>query len=163
MPRYTFDGNTKVIWATVANKDFPAQSELAAGVDLSCFLTGDGLNINFSENSVDDSALCEPFDATLPGTYGVSPELTLRRHNDAGGDVDTAWDTFSTRGETGSLVVRLGEDSDTAMTTGDKVMVFPGTVGIRRPAPSARNTNVSFMLTIFGSEEPALDAVVVAS
>lgn len=163
MPRYTFDGYTKVAWATIANKNFPAQSELNAGVDLECGLTGDGLNINFSENAVDDAALCEPYDAELPGTYKVSPELTLKRRNTVGGDTDLYWTTFNTRGEQGALVVRVGIDSDTDWAAGQKVEVYPGSVGIRRRRPSARNTQDAFMITIFGSEEPSLDATVVAS
>lgn len=163
MPRYVDDGMTKVAWATVADKEFVAFSELNAGDDIECGLTGDGLNINFSENEVDDAALCEPFDATLPGTFKVSPELTLKRHNTVNGDTDVYWTLFSTRGEAGALVVRRGIDSDTAWQTGQAVEVYPGTVGVRRPAATARNQQARFMLTIFGSEEPALDGIVVAS
>lgn len=163
MPRYIFDGMTKVTWFVPADPDFPALSELAAGVDLECLLTGDGLNINFSENAVDDAALCEPFDAELPGSYKVSPELTLKRLNTAAAADDTAWYTFRTRGEAGALAVRVGVDSDTAWTAGQRAEVYPGTVGVRRRRPSARNTQDAFMLTIFGSEEPSLDAIVVAS
>lgn len=161
MPRFVDDGNTKVAWATIANKNFPAQSELVAGEDIECFLTGDGLNVNFSENEVDDAALCESYDATLPGTYKVSPELTLKRRTPAADD--TAWNLFSTRNESGALVVRRGIDSDTAWTAGQSVEVYPGATGVRRVAPTARNEQAKFMITIFGSEEPALDAIVVAS
>jgi hypothetical protein len=161
MPRYVNDGNIKVGWATIANKNFPASSELLAGEDVECLLTKDGLNITFNENSVDDAALCETFDAVLPGSYGVSIELTLKRVTPAASD--TAWNLFSTRGETGALVVRRGIDADTNWTTGDKVEVYPGTVGIRRPAAAATNEQGKFMVTIFGSEEPSLDATVVAS
>lgn len=163
MPRYVDDGMTKVAWAPIADEDFPALSELIAGEDIECGLTGDGLNINFSENEVDDAALCEPFDATLPGTFKVSPELTLKRHNTVGGDTDVYWTLFNTRGEQGALVVRRGIDSDTAWAAGQAVEVYPGTVGVRRPAATARNQQARFMLTIFGSEEPGLDALVVAS
>jgi hypothetical protein len=161
MPRFTDDGNTKVAWGTFADKNFIALSELTAAEDIECLLTGDGLNYNFSENEVDDTALCEPYDAVLPGSYKVSPELTLKRITPAASD--TAWNLFSTRNEQGAVVVRVGIDSDTAWTAGQKVMVFPGATGVRRPATPARNEQAKFMITIFGSEEPALDAVVVAS
>lgn len=162
MPRYVNDGNIKVAWATVADKDFPAMSEIAAGDDIECFLTKDGLNITFNENEVDDAALCETFDAVLPGSYGVSIELTMKRETPTASDVP--WTTlFNTRGETGALVVRRGIDADTAWAAGQKVEVYPGTLGVRRPAPAATNEQARFMVTIFGSEEPALDATVVAS
>lgn len=161
MARYVNDGNLKVAWATIASKAFPAHSELVAGDDLECFLTKDGLGVNFSENTVDDAALCETFDATLPGSFAVNIELTLKRETPVASD--TAWALFSTRGEVGALVVRRGIDADTDWTAGQKVEVYPGTVGIRRPAPSATNEQGKFMITVYGSEEPSLDATVVAS
>lgn len=163
MPRYTHDGYTKVAWATVADKNFVTLSELTAGEDLECDLTGDGLNIAFSENSVDDSALCEAFDAALPGTYGVNPELTYKRRNTENGDTDAMWNLFNERNESGALVVRRGIPSSTDWAAGQPVEVYPARVGIRKPAASTRNTQVNFMVTFFGSEEPALDGIVVAS
>lgn len=163
MPRYTDDGYTKVAWAQIADKEFPALSELTAGEDIECGLTGDGLNTNTTENEVDDSALCETYDATLPGTFKVNPELTLKRQNTVGGDTDVYWDLFSTRGETGALVVRRGIPSETPWAAAQKVEVYPGTTGIRKSQASARNQQTRFMLTIFGSEAPAQDATVVAS
>lgn len=163
MPRYTHDGYTKVAWATIADKEFVALSELNAGEDLECHLTGDGLNIAFSENSVDDSALCEAFNAALPGTYSVNPELTYKRNNTEGGDTDAMWNLFSTRNESGALVVRRGIPSSTAWQAGQAVEVYPVRVGIRKPAPSSRDEQVTFMVTFYGTEEPALDGIVVAS
>jgi hypothetical protein len=163
MPRFTDDGYTKVAWGQFADKEFIALSELAAAEDIECGLTGDGLNTNTTENEVDDAALCETYDATLPGTFKVNPELTLKRQNTENGDTDTYWDLFSTRGETGALVVRRGITSETAWTAGQKVEVYPGTTGIRKSQQSARNQQTRFMLTIYGSSAPALDGVVVAS
>lgn len=163
MPRYANDGMLKVAWGIFADGDFIAMSELAASDDIECHLTKDGLNITFSENEVEDGALCEVFDATLPGSYGVSVELTMKRRNTVGGDTDAAWDLFNTRGEVGTLVVRRGIDSDTAWAVGQDVEAYPGTVGIRQPQPPASNEQGKFMVKIFGSEEPSLDGVVVAS
>jgi hypothetical protein len=164
MPRYANDGMLKVAWGTFgSNGDFVALTELVAAEDIECHLTKDGLNITFSENEVEDGALCEVFDATLPGSYGVSIELTLKRRNTEGGDTDVAWDLFNTRGEVGALVVRRGIDSDTAWAVGDPVETYFGTVGIRQPQPPASNEQGKFMVKIFGSEEPSLDGIVVAS
>lgn len=163
MPRYSPDGVTQVWWAEVANKDFVAQSELNAGIELACHLTKDGLKLGFAENTTPDDALCEVYDATLPGSYGTSAELTLKRRNTVGGDTDVAWLALATRGETGALVVRRGIDADTAPTAGQAVEVYPGSLGIRRPSDTASNEQAKFMISIYGSEEPSLDAIVVAS
>lgn len=163
MPRYANDGMLKVAWGTFADPDFIASTELAVAVDIECHLTKDGLNITFSENEVEDGALCEVFDATLPGSYGVAIELTMKRRNTVGGDTDVAWDLFATRGEVGTLVVRRGIPSETDWAVGQPVESYPGTVGIRQPQPPASNEQGKFMVKIFGSEEPALDGIVVAS
>ncbi|HLT68892.1 MAG TPA: hypothetical protein VKZ72_01925 [Acidimicrobiales bacterium] len=163
MPRYVNDGNIKVAWGTFADKNFIALSELGAADDIECHLTKDGLGITFNENEVEDGALCETFDATLPGSYGVQIELTMKRRNTDGGDTDVAWDLFNTRGETGALVVRRGIDADVAWQAGQPVEVYPGTVGVRQPVAPASNEQARFMVRIYGSEEPALDAEVVAS
>lgn len=163
MPRYANDGFIQAWWGEVANPAFVAQSELNAMVELACHLTKDGLKTGFTESSVDDGALCEVYDAELPGSFKTAVELTLKRRNTADGDTDVAWNLFSTRGETGTLVVRRGIDADTAPTAGQAVESYPGTLGIRRPADVASNEQAKFMITIFGSREPELDGIVVAS
>lgn len=163
MPRYSPDGLTQVWWADVADPAFVAQSELVAAPELACHLTKDGLKLGFNENTTDDAALCEVYDATLPGSFGTQAELTLKRRNTVGGDTDIAWNLLSTRGETGALVVRRGIDADLAPTAGQPVEVYPGSLGIRRPADTASNEQEKFMISIYGSEEPELDGIIVAS
>lgn len=162
MPRYANDGMIEAIWIeTVADPEFVAMSEIATGTRLACLMTKDGLKTGFTENEVDDGALCETYDATLPGSYKTAVELTLKRLTQPG--TDTAWTLFATRGETGTLVVRRGMVTDTAFAAAQKVESYPSVVGIRRPADVATNEQAKFMLTLFGSLGPALDGVVVAS
>lgn len=163
MPRYANDGFIQAWWGDVADPALVAQSELNAMIELACHMTKDGLKTGFTESSVDDGALCETYDAELPGSYKTAVELTLKRRNKVGGDTDVAWNLFSTRGETGTLVVRRGIEADTAPTAGQDVEVYPGTLGIRRPADVASNEQAKFMITIFGSQAPELDGLVVAS
>lgn len=163
MPRYANDGFIQAWWGEVANPAFVAQSELNAMVELACHLTKDGLKTGFTENTVDDGALCEVFDAQLPGSYSTAVELTVKRRNTVGGDTDVGWNLFSTRGEEGTLVIRRGIEADTNPTAGQPVESYPGRLGIRRPADVATNEQGKFMITIFGSEEPELDGIVVAS
>jgi len=164
MPRYANDGYIQAVWVTtVVDKDFPSQSVLNAAEDLACHMTKDGLKTGFTENEVDDGALCETYDATLPGSYKTAVELTLKRRNTVGGDTDVAWDLLSNRGEVGTLVVRRGVPAETPWAASQAVESYPGSLGIRRPADVATNEQSKFMLTIFGSEAPSLDGVVVAS
>lgn len=168
MPRYINDGYTKVTWVpgagTIADITSPTLAELAAGEDLECHLTKDGLNITFAENAFEDGALCEVFDAQGAGTFGVSIELTLKRRNTVGGDTDAAWALFH-HGDVGFLVVRRGVEL--AVTpdyeTGDAVEVYAVQSGNKRPAPTATNEQAKFMTSFYATTTPELDGVVAAS
>src|SRR5690606_14210283 len=117
MARYANDGMIKATWApTVADIAAPTVTELTTGVDLECHLTKDGLGITTTENTVDDGALCEAFDAQLPGSYSVAMAMTLKRDND---DLVDPWSFFA-RGDEGYLVIRRGVASATAWTIADK-------------------------------------------
>lgn len=162
MPRYANDGYIEAIWIeSVADPEFVAMSEIATGVRLACLMTKDGLKTGFTESEVDDGALCEAYDRTLPGSYKTAVELTLKRETQPGDD--PAWDLFATRGEEGTLVVRRGMPTADAFAAAQKVESYPSVTGIRRPADVATNEQAKFMLTLFGSSEPALDGLVVAS
>ena len=163
MPRSPNDGYLKVAWIDYADKHFVSATVLNAATEIECELTKDGLSTGFTENTVDDGALCEAYDATLPGSYSTAVELTLKRRNTENGDTDLGWDLFNTRDEAGLLVVRRGILSDTAWTAAQPIETYPSTTGIRRPADVATNEQAKFMLTLFGSEAPDLDAVVVIS
>lgn len=159
MARYANDGMLKVTWApSVANKAAPTVAELNAGVDVECHLTKDGLGVTNNENTVDDGALCEVFDAQLPGSYSTQMALTMKRNNVSASD---PW-TFFTRGEEGFLVVRRGIVSATAWAATQPVEVYPAIAGIKSPAPTASNEQARMMLNFYGTEEPELDGVVAA-
>lgn len=166
MPQYTPDGLTKVTWVlAIGDPDFPGVTELELGVDLECFLTKDGLNVTFNEQSVASGVLCEKFDRTRAGTFGLQAELKMYRHNEGDtADVDTAWNTFN-HGDEGYLVVRRGVDLEDQpdYEAGDKVEVYVVESGNKRPSPTAGNENETFMVSFYGSAAPHLDAVVAAS
>src|SRR5690606_10113921 len=118
MPRYANDGMIKATSVpSISDKTAATVTELGAGEDLECHLTKDGLGITFNENAVEDGALCEVFDAQLPGSYSVQISLTLTRNST---EADDPW-TFFPRADTGYLLVRRGAPSAEAYARGSPV------------------------------------------
>ena len=159
MARYANDGMIKATWApTIANIAAPTVSELNTGDDLECHLTKDGLGVTNNENTVDDGALCEVFDAQLPGSYSTQMALTLKRNNTTLSD---PWGFFA-RGDEGYLVVRRGVAAAEAWAAGQAVEVYPAIAGQKSPAPTASNEQARMTINLYGTSEPELDGVVAA-
>lgn len=152
------DGNIKCTYVpTIANSAAPTTAELAAGTALECLITADGLEISVDEEVVSIPKLCETTTAEAPGRskYGVS--LTMVRKTLTVEDV--AWTTLL-RGLTGYLVFRYGTAVATAYASTQKVQVFPGAFGERRPQKPEANGATKFMSQFYVSSQPKLDAVI---
>lgn len=160
MAKMLADGNVKAtLVLSIANIAAPTTAALNGGVDLECLITADGLSVSVDEAVVALPALCETFDAQSPGRATYAIDLTMYRHIATVDDV--AWTTLL-RGLNGFLVLRYGVDVDTAYTAAQKVLVFPGTAGERKPNPTTANGGVTFGSRWYVSSQPELDAVVAA-
>lgn len=161
MSRYPFEEFTKVIWVPgasgIANRGAPTVAEIAAGVDLSCFLTRDGLQLPNTTSGADDSSLCSKQDTSTPGSVAFNPQLKLYRDN----GTDTAWN-LANWGDEGNLVVRRGVAYGTAIAAGQKVEVYAGQFGNPTPIPSASNTNQALEVMLFNRPGTNLKATVAA-
>lgn len=142
MARYPFEEFTKVVWVPgasgIANIAAPTVAEIAAGTDITCFLTKDGLNLGGTTNKVDQGGLCDHVDGDTVGTVKFDASLKGYRDNAAGGD--DYWD-LGVWGSAGHLVVRRGILFGTAFAAAQKVEVYKGQLGQKVPATSAANTN----------------------
>lgn len=162
MTKMLADGNVKCAFVvSIANIQAPdVSSELTAGstVALECLITADGLSVSVDEAVVALPALCETFDAEAPGRAKYAIDLTCYRHVETA--LDKAWTTLL-RNTVGFLVVRYGVPYTTPFATGDKLLVFPGAAGERKPLPTEANGGVKFSSHWYVSSQPALDAVAV--
>ncbi|MBX6360097.1 MAG: hypothetical protein IRZ03_08460 [Acidobacterium ailaaui] len=155
------DGNIKVSYVpSIADPAAPTVTELQAGTSLECLITADGLNPSSDEDTVSIPKLCETTNSQAPGrtTYGF--DLTFVRQEDEVDDV--AWTTLL-RGTEGFLVIRYGVPHDTAWAADQKVQVYPGRCGERRPQQPEANGATTFMSTWYVAGQPELDAVVSGS
>jgi hypothetical protein len=118
----------------------PTDDELTAGtvVDLSCYITGDGLATETSENSVEDPRLCSKQIFEARGDFSNSLELTYVYNTTSEPDDEAR--TALTPGATGFIVLRYGLDSDEPIAVGDLVDVYPVEMGAQRKNTPARNS-----------------------
>ena len=159
MAKMLADGNVKATFVlAIPDISAPVAATLNAGVDLECLITADGLSISVDEAVVALPALCETFDAESPGRAKYAIDLTMYRHVATVDDV--AWTTMI-RGLAGFLVIRYGVDVNTSYAAADKVLVFPGTAGERKPNPTTANGGVTFGSRWYVGTQPELDGVVV--
>ena len=142
MQRYPFDEMTKVYWVpTIADISAPTVSELTAGVDITCFLTKDGLAPGGSTSKVDGGSLCSRVDGQSIGS--VTYDATLKGYRDRESGGDDFWILCSWNAA-GYLVIRRGTTYSTAFAAANKVEVYEASMGEPVMASSAKDTNQTF-------------------
>lgn len=160
--KYPFEEYTRVAWLAGEDAIDDINEPLLAdvtneSVDITCYLTKDGLTIGGTTNAVDSAALCSRVDSQKAGSVGYSPMLTMFRYHDD----DVAWDLTSW-GTEGFLVVRRGPRYDSAWAAGQAVEVYKVQMGEKIPADSATNAMQTFQVALF-VDQADLDATIVAS
>ncbi|MEV1315370.1 hypothetical protein AB0J14_04715 [Micromonospora arborensis] len=117
----------------------PTVAELTAGavIDLSCYLTGDGLTTETSENNVEDPRLCSKAVFENRGDYTDTIELTYV-FNPASPANDEARLGLPP-GTRGFLVLRWAVDSEAPIAAAGEVDVFPVEMGAQRKQTPGRN------------------------
>lgn len=151
---------TVVLTDTVDDITAPTLAEIAAGDDITCYLTKDGLNPGGTTNKVDSGSLCNRLDGQTIGTVGYDFTLKGFRYT-TDGDGDVFWDLVSW-GENKVLIVRRGIQYGTTWQAGDKCEVYKGQTGEPVMQSSATNTNQMFEVG-FAVDDAELKAEVVAS
>jgi hypothetical protein len=110
MARYANDGMIRIqVVTTIANIASVTVAEYNAGVNVTNFVTKDGLTVPANQNYVDNSSLAETYDAQVVGSFGGPVTMTGIR--DAA--TDTFWDLV-VYGTNTHLVVRRGIATATA-------------------------------------------------
>jgi hypothetical protein len=142
---------------TVANKAAPTVAEINAGVDLTPWLTRDGLDTPQGGSTVDVAGASSRYNATQSGSYGGDPiSATFFRDTVAGSD--TAWATLP-RGTAGYFVIgRFG----LTPAAGERVEVWEINVISRAMVAIADNEAQRFVASMAVPSEPN-DAAVVAA
>lgn len=123
----------------IANPAVPKLTELNAvsHIDLSCYLTGDGLSTETSENTTDDPRLCSKQVFEARGDFTDTMEITYV-FNPASPADDEARIGLPP-GTQGFIVLRWAVDSEDPFVIGDLVDVYPVEMGAQKKNTPARN------------------------
>lgn len=151
------DGTTKVAWVeTIANRAAPTAAELNAGIDLTDFITADGLIGYAAETAeIDNSSLASTFDTKLPGRASYSGSM-FRLKKQTG--VDAVYDTLI-RNAIGNVVVRRYVDQGPAFAAGDELQVYPTQCGEIQHIDPEANTVGRYEVPTMVTTEPEMRAL----
>lgn len=155
------NGTVRVVYLPTVSA-IPKITELSGvtAKELACYLTGEGLNTDTSENNVEDARLCSKQTYEQPGDYTDTLEITYVFNTKVPTD-DVARLTLP-RGTKGFIVVRWAVDHDTSWTTGDIVDRYPITAGQQRKMTPARNGVHRIVQKLFVTGEVGRDLVTIA-
>lgn len=169
MAVYGSEGNVLVLWVPQSPNGItapaaPTTTELghASVVNVSAFVTRDGVQRPEGGNSIDTASIVNTHDTTAPGTTSGVPTLRCLLQTQDGTEDNLAWETFGdARGTVGSLVVRDGLPWETAIANGQEVEVYHNVIldTAQKSAP-ATNTPSTFSVQMHTQSDPVRRAVV---
>lgn len=160
MPAYPFEEHTRVaILPTIADLTAPTLAEIAAGVDITCDLTKDGLSLERSTETVSRTPWHKLLLAEDPGRYGAGGARLKARRYTQGSD-EVLWDAAVFR-TSAFMVVRRGILYAVPWAAGQLVEAVGFRYGKRATVSSAANVNVSFVVPILVHDDE--DEAVVAA
>jgi hypothetical protein len=142
----TSNGTVQVHWVpTIADPNNPNVTEISAAsaLDISCYLTADGLTLSADETTTTNRRLCSKQEYTIGGTITWSIGA-LRYVWDPQGLYTDTHDAYQTLApdSSGYLVVRWGRDAETPIAAADVVDVFAVTLGEQVPQTPEANSEL---------------------
>lgn len=156
MSRTVYEGNVKVLFAaTVASKTAPTVANIAAAIELTPFITKDGVSVPSTQNMVDSATIEDVFDAQRVGSWGGGP-LTLTMFRDDEDETDS-YDLIEYGLEGFLIISRFGDP-----IVGSKVEVWPVEAHEPTLMQTGANEMQKFSAAFAVTSAPAMRAVVAA-
>ena len=164
MARITPDSRTKVhIVDTIASIAAPTVAELAAGSEVTAFVTPAGIDTPENASDADISSLESRRDFTTPGTLGGDLTGEFYRDDGTGGTTDDAGTAMTPELDTHLVIARFGgTGTDNAIIATDVVEVWKVRVSTRSNSRITRNEALRFVAVYAVQATPDLAAVVAA-
>ena len=163
MARITPDGYTKVHFVTtLSSLTSPTLVQIAAGTELTSYLTPAGIDTPEEGTDADSSSIASPRDFSIPATIGGDFSAEFYRDDATGSGTDAAWNALP-RLTTGWLVIaRFGGSTDEthAIQAGDSVEVWPCRVSQRSNSRITRGEALRFTTTFAISADMVTGTVV---
>jgi len=158
--RITPDSYTKIhIVDSISSASAPTVAELAAGTEVTGFLTPAGLDTPEEGTDADISSIASARDFSVPATIGGDISGEFYRDDSS----DSAWDAMARLTVTNLVISRFGgTGTENAIIATDVVEVWPVRVSQRSNSRITRGEALRFTSTFALSGDPTLDAVVAA-
>jgi len=156
MARITPDGYTKVhVVDTISSLAAPTEAEIAAGTEVTPFLTPAGLDTPEEGTDADSSDLSSARDKSIPATIGGVITGEFYRDDGTGGTTDDAWTAMPRLKITHLVIARFGgSDTDNAIQATDSVEVWPVRVSQRSNSRLARGDALRFTVNFALRDDP---------
>ncbi|GMA26200.1 hypothetical protein GCM10025864_39590 [Luteimicrobium album] len=144
LPVTPSDGNTRVLLVpAIADETAPTVTELtgAGVVDISCYLTVDGLAATLDEAQISIDLLCSRVTRQEPGR--VTPSLTFTGVDNTNTDYEDDFNELVdalTYLSIWYVVIRRGLPFEDAIAAGQKVTVLKGKAGMKQLVASEANS-----------------------
>ena len=164
MARITPDGYTKIHFIpTAVAPAAPTMAEIAAGDELTMFLTPAGMDTPETATDADTSSIASPRDFSVPATIGGDVTGEFYRDDGTGTTTDDAWDALP-RLTQGYLVISRfgGTGTDNAIAATNVVEVWEVRVSERSNARLTRGEALRFTSKFSVAADPIFDAVATA-
>lgn len=166
IPSTPADGNTAVWFVpAIENPSAPSVADLTAEsvVDLSCYLTGDGLNLTSEQAAITDERLCSTQVYEIPGRKTNTAEVTYIDNTNSTHETDSneAAETL-VEGASGYIVTRRGVEYEEALAADQKVSVWPIRAGAQRDVPPEANSVIRTIQKLFVTGDVHQKVAVVA-
>lgn len=166
VPSTPIDGNYKVVFIPEAD-DLNALSAAVlngpTAIDLSCYFTGDGLNITVDEQSITDERLCSRQTFEQPGRvqYGIEGTYIDNTNGPYETDHNKAVEAFAP-GATGVLVTRRNLAHEDDFAAAQKYNAYPVKAGVQREVPPEANSVSRSISKLFITGDVVVGGVVAA-
>lgn len=153
IPSTPSDGNVAAWFVpAIADTSAPTVTELAAAsiVDLSCYLTGDGLNLTSDQATITDERLCSTQTFEVPGRKTNTAEVTYIDNTNSPHETDAneAAETL-VEGARGYIVTRRGIPYEEPVAAEQKVSVWPIEAGEPREVAPEANSVIRSIQKLF--------------
>lgn len=153
IPSTPSDGNVAAWFVpAIADTSAPTVTELSAAsiVDLSCYLTGDGLNLTSDQATITDERLCSTQTFEVPGRKTNTAEVTYIDNTNSPHETDSnkAAETL-VEGARGYIVTRRGVPYETPVEAAQKVSVWPIEAGEPREVAPEANSVIRSIQKLF--------------
>ncbi|WP_413455997.1 hypothetical protein ACLQ8T_05815 [Glutamicibacter sp. FR1] len=164
IPSTPYDGNVRAaLVPTVADVNAPTAAELTSGIDISCYLTGDGLAITVDQQTISDERLCSTstFEKRGRKTHSVDVTYVDNTNSVAHAAFNEAREALD-EGAVHYLVTRRNLPYETAFEAAQVVRVYPVEAGFPAEVPGEANSVTRTTSKLFVTGDPGIDVAVAA-